>query len=188
MLCYFLDDGSVEEVSENIRLLKFFNPETSLYLFEPGTQKDKEPYFEELDIATLATVSPDRRRYKEFCKNRGIKMYMPVWTKDDLITAGQYLLKNKDVPNQLEEYYSSDSIAARFNEYNGIFRHVLPIQIEQIHNLTKERKRAIQEADIKSILNVVDLDPLSVSHYLMIYDVNPNSNIHFFFLHLYSLN
>ena len=53
------------------RLLGCFDPETSLYLMEPGISV-AEPFIGGLLIPTLATVSPNPAQYKEFCKNGGI--------------------------------------------------------------------------------------------------------------------
>ena len=51
-----------------IDVLDCFDPETSLYLMEPG-ESVVEPHFMGVRIPTLTTVSPLLARYKEFCKN-----------------------------------------------------------------------------------------------------------------------
>ena len=57
-----------------------------LYLMEPGSTAGIQ--LEESDVKTIATVSPDSRRYKEFKKNtRARKLYMPLWTLDELLTV-----------------------------------------------------------------------------------------------------
>ena len=67
-------------------LLSCFDPEKSLYLYEPGESR-KEPYFSGLQIPTMCSVSPDRERYKEFEKNRAVKLYMPPWTLPELLVC-----------------------------------------------------------------------------------------------------
>jgi hypothetical protein len=69
---------AVEVEGCSVGVLKCFDPETSLYLMEPG-KSVTEPHFEGLRIPTLTTVSPLLARYKEFCKNGGVKLYIPVF-------------------------------------------------------------------------------------------------------------
>ncbi len=45
-----------------------------------------EPYV--TDVKTFITASPDRSRYKEFAKRGACKLYMPVWTLEELLTVG----------------------------------------------------------------------------------------------------
>ena len=112
-------------------LLDCFDPETSLYLMEPGITV-AEPFIEGLLIPTLATVSPNPARYKEFCKNGGIAMYMPVFTLPELLAIGKYLLENEHVPELLQPEYSSEQITKRFHQFGGIFRHVLPVSLDYL--------------------------------------------------------
>ena len=52
-----------------------FNPEETLYLYEPDDLL-AEPLYDH-SIPTLSTNSPDKRRYKEFVKNGAVTLYMP---------------------------------------------------------------------------------------------------------------
>jgi hypothetical protein len=60
-------------------LLSCFDPNKSVYLYELGRSLE-EPFFEELSIPTMCSVSPNEIRYKEFHKNEAVKIYMPKWT------------------------------------------------------------------------------------------------------------
>jgi hypothetical protein len=83
---------------------------------EPG-KSVTEPHFEELRIPTLTTVSPQLARYKEFCKNGGVKLYMPVFTLPELLSVGKYLLGDRCVPEEPTKEYSPKQIERRFHQF-----------------------------------------------------------------------
>ena len=102
-------------------LLQCFDPKKSLYLYEPG-KSFEEPYFEELSLPIMCSVSPDIRRYKEFEKNGALKFFMPPWTLPELLAVGEFVRKRS--PNQVP--LSPEDMSKRYYEFGGIFRHVLP--------------------------------------------------------------
>ena len=62
----------------NQNVLRCFDPKTTIYFFESGSSK-VEPMWESIRMPIFASCSPDEVRYKEFCKNGGIKLYMPLF-------------------------------------------------------------------------------------------------------------
>ena len=151
-------------------LLDCFDPETSLYLMEPG-KAVVEPHFEGLRIPTLATVSPNPARYKEFCKNGGAALYMPVFTLPELLAIGKYLLENKHVPELLQPEYSSELITKRFHQFGGIFRHVLPVSLAYLDMCRSSQSEAIRSCNAHALLVSGNVERADVSHFIMQYDV-----------------
>ena len=152
-------------------LLDYFDPETSLYLMEPGITV-AEPFIEGLLIPTLATVvSPNPARYKEFCKNGGIAMYMPVFAFPELLAIGKYLLENEHVPELLQSAYSSEQITKRFHQFGGIFRHVLPVSLKYLDMCRSSHSKAISKCNAHALLVSGDVEDVDVSHFIMQYDV-----------------
>ena len=66
-----------------------------MYFYEPGESK-KEPYFARLELPIFITVSPEISRYKEFTKNGGERLYMPLLTREELVTIGIFLVLVKE--------------------------------------------------------------------------------------------
>ena len=154
-----LKQGKVMRCVNSPDFLLSFDPKKSLYLYEPEGS-DKGPFFGGLAIPTMCSVSPDDSRYKEFQKNRAVKVYMPTWTLNELQAAGKFL-KDRS-PEQI--CLSPKEISERFHAVGGIFRHVfaaefntvLAAQEEAIHNLDPK----------KFLLNKIDQKLPQVSHYV----------------------
>ena len=49
-------------------------------------------------MSILATCAPTISRYKEFCKNGADKLYMALFTEDELQTIGQHMRQQPDIP------------------------------------------------------------------------------------------
>ena len=146
-------------------LLRCFDPETSLYLMEPEVSM-AEPFIGGLFIPTLATVSPNPARYKEFCKNGGIAMYMPVFTLPELLAIGKYLLENEHVPELLQPEYSSEQITKRFHQFGGIFRHVLPVSLDYLDLCRSSQSEAISKCNAHALLVSGNVEDADVSHFM----------------------
>ena len=102
-------------------ILRSLDPDTSLYLFEPGSSKI-EPMYMDHDIRTIATCSPDTVRYKEFCKSGALKYYMPCWTLAELKAVGNRIVQNNP---SLKEFMSPQAIEERYKRFGGIMRYVI---------------------------------------------------------------
>jgi len=141
-----------------------YNPEEDIYLYEPMDLKN-EPKFSSLP--TLVTVSPDESRYKEFCKNGGVKLYLPNWTLEDLQTVGKHMSEIKCVPEGIS--YDPKAIQERYEEYGGIFRHVLPTSKKQLESTALSKKQAISKVDLNKIFSIGDIEDPDVSHFIVSY-------------------
>ena len=97
-----------------VAMLKFMDPDNSLYLFESLI----EPvYYLNRAIWTIATSSPNPMRYKEFCKNGAAKFYMPCWTLEELKSLGSYIYEDDEMINTIEDGYK---------RFGGIIHYVFP--------------------------------------------------------------
>ena len=180
MEVWFLEEQVVHVIEPDkisMTVLQCFDPETAVYFFEPGKTTNIEPFGNEntLRISTLETVSPDTSRYKEFRKV-ATKAYMPVYTKDELLAIGRDMRSRPDFPEmELDELYADQGISDRFDVFNGIIRHVLPMSQIGLRDSFKEREGAIDAVDALSFLNG-DIEDGKVSHYLAVYDVDKDEN------------
>jgi hypothetical protein len=76
-------------------LLDCFNPGKVAYFYEPKVLK-AEPT--ESNLWTIATVSPDPIRYKQFAKRGGVDtFYMPPYEKEELLVIGAAMKESPDM-------------------------------------------------------------------------------------------
>ena len=146
-------------------LLDCFNPSVTLYFYEPDLET-KEPFLS--GLPTLATVSPNVKRYHQFRKKVVVSLYMPTYTLDELQSAGKYLLLNGKVPKPMIPLYNEIEIADRYHEFGGIIRHVLASQISAFNDIRKLATKAINNCDAGKILSIdADVGDEGVSHFIM---------------------
>ena len=156
-----------------IFLLKSLDPDTSLYLFEPGSSKI-EPFYLGHQIRTIATCSPDAVRYKEFCKNGALKYYMPCWTLAELKAVGNHIVKGN---HALKEFMSPQAIEERYKRFGGIMRCVIPSSERAFKSLKIAQDNAIKETKAVDIFapyqNIEKRDDKkeNISHFVLCYDV-----------------
>ena len=155
-------------------VLSALNGPDNLYLFEPeGTVV--EPLFEGLVIPTLITVSPNILRYKEFKKNGGKIVYMPVYDLDEPLGIGAYLRDNGLVPPGMDAEYTDKKISGRYARYAGAIRLVLPMTASRVKEHLAEQNEAIQEADFSGLMyGTMRTNRGITSGYVMQYDVERN--------------
>ena len=105
-----------------------------LILVEPGESKH-EPIWDH-GIQTILTCSPDQRRYKEYQKHGAEKIFMPVWSLDELQIAGAHIHRHTN-----DEYHKKvltpEGIANRYYRFGGIFRHVIPVSKGALESVEK---------------------------------------------------
>ena len=176
---WFLTQQVVHSISTlrvSFDVLRCFDPATTLYFFEPGKTKNIEPYADEnlLSMSTLATVSPDRSRYNEFVKVAK-KVYMPVFTEEELVAIGRDMKTRPDFNSALENLYSDKEIRGRFEIFNGIIRHVLPQSQDELQQVLQERAVALEGIDAVKFL-YGDIESQIISHYAAVYDVAADEN------------
>jgi hypothetical protein len=107
---------------------------------------------------------------------------MPCLKLEELKTIGKFLREQSDFPSSMKGIYSESKIIERFEEYGGIFRHVLPVSKNYLNNLKKEKIRTIEtltnEAMMKILINANIEDP-DISHLIAQYDVETNGEYAF---------
>ena len=148
------------------RILRYFNSKVTLYLLEPGESTGVSPYYVGIKCPIFITVSPDTRRYKEFRKNGGICVYMPIYEFEELLDIGKYLLDQGQIPVDMSSLYSPENITARFEEYGGIFRYVLPFTLKALKDVRVQKSDALGACNAARLLNVESIEDGLVSHLL----------------------
>ena len=153
-----------------------FDPATTLYFFDPEKSMGIEPLASEnyFFMSTLATVSPDRSRYHEY-KKLAKKVYMPLFTKEELVAIGRDMRTRPDFNSSLVNLYSDDEIRQRFETFNGIIRHVLPRNEGVLQDALVERTTAFHAIDAVKFFSG-SIEDRSISHYAAIYDVFTDEN------------
>jgi hypothetical protein len=151
-------------------LFMCFDPKTTLYLMEPEISIT-EPHIESMSVPTLITASPLLARYKEFCKNGGDKLFMPVFTLPELLAIGQFLVSTGRVPEDLLKEYTPAAISERFAIFGGILRHVLPLTLTYLKQCLQSRTKAIRRCDAHALLVAYDIEDADISHHIMHYNV-----------------
>jgi len=168
---YFPLCNKVYRTSSNF-YLDDLNPDSALYLVEPGTS-----YVEPCTsmIQTITTSSPDRRRYKEFFKRGGVLRYMPCWNLDELQTVGAYVAARCD--ESLKDFYAPEAIEERYDRFGGIFRYVIPEKKSDVEQAKKEQDNVIGNAKPEDSfepgagIEKRDDRENNISHFILKYDV-----------------
>jgi len=156
------------------RLLELFDESTAEYWFEPDSSKT-EPFYDGIELPILITVSPNIDRYKEFSKNGAVMSYMPVYELEELLAIGQYMIKNSkgNNLNDFQKYILSDeSIIKKYEEYDGIIRHVFPYVKKQEEEIILLKNQALKEFNYKSFKVTMNIENSNISHLLAKYVVN----------------
>ncbi len=160
-----------------LNFVELFDQNKILYLFEPGSDKDKEPLLL-LDPISIATVSPNARRIKEFSKMAAMR-YMPVWTLPELHVVGAHLRGVFAGDTDMQVLYSVAEIEARFEMFGGILRYVLPVDRDTLQTYFMKRQTGIENVNFhilsKAGLNI-DGAQTNISHHAMHYDVDRTGN------------
>ena len=165
---------TVGNASSFFSVLDCFDPATTVYFFEPENTK-VEPMWGSTTMSMLATCSPELSRYKEFCKNGATKLYMPLYTEDELLTIGRHMRQQPDFPADLMELYSDDNIHHRYAEYGGIIRHVLPHDRDYVQQLISDKKEAIDTTDWRKCFANPNIENSHISHLVIQYKVDVSS-------------
>ena len=128
-------------------------------------------------VRTLITASPDIRRFKEFVKNGATKLYMPVWTLEELLTVGDDIHAHvKD--DSVKDLLTPENIVSRYNRFGGIFRYVLPenadsvLQAELAQDIALHRTKPLDVYVPGDNIERVDEMKENVSHLVLQYNVS----------------
>ena len=171
---WFLEQQVVYNITEKTigAVLRCFDPATMVYFFEPMKVKGVEPFAndDEFNLSTLATVSPDISRYHEF-KKVATRKYMPLFTENELLAIGRDMRARPDFDATLKALYEDDAIRNRFKRYNGIIRHVLPLDAVAVSDLESDREVAVESTNAAQFLTG-DLAAQTLSHYVAVFKVD----------------
>ena len=163
---------AVDEKDFSTMILKFMDPEKSLYLMEPGFELQRPL---PTDIPTCITVSPDTSRYKEFQKQGGEFFYMPTYDEEELLSIGEYLISENRIPVGMEKEYTIESIKNRIHTFGGIIRHVFPRSHKKLEDTYALQENAMRSActpnETKKLLASVSIEDNRVSHLIAQYVV-----------------
>jgi hypothetical protein len=175
ILIHFLEEKVTHSIPNfNTSIFELFDPKTCIYFFEPGSTKDVEPCYTNNRLPIFATVSPLISRYKEFIKNGAMKLFMPCLELDELLTIGEYLLNNDKIPVKMHDLYSQEKIKERFNEYGGIYRHVLPLHKSYLQEIAKQKISSINKLTKEKIDRLLlnpNIEDQTIGHFLLQYKV-----------------
>ena len=154
--------------------LRYFQRDAVLILVEP---KDSLTEPEVTGIQTILTCSPDRRHYKEFEKVGAAKVFMPVWTLDELQLVGAHIRCHASDEYQ-QKALTPEGIADRYNHFGGIIRHVIPVSEDALRSAERLQKKVlghtkpvdifVKGTDIEKEDNQKD----NISHMLLHYEVD----------------
>jgi hypothetical protein len=124
----------------------------------------------------LATVSPERKRYKEFEKNGGLKLFMPLFRLSELQEIGKHIRQQPSTSDTTKILLSNTSIDARYHEFGGIIRYVLPDNNRMLAFVRSDRNQAIKETSPKRLHNPITIEDNYISHLIMKYVVDYNES------------
>jgi hypothetical protein len=180
MFVFFVEEMIVHKINLlfSKQIFDYFDPKSTIYFYEPGEIK-KEPYFIGLKLPIFISVSPDISRYKEFTKNGGFKLYMPCLESDELKTIGKFLREQPDFPKSMIDLYTDENITSRFEEYGGIYRHVLPTSEDYLNTIALEKSttlKGLKDENIRKLLQGITVADPDVSHYIAQYNVEKTGN------------
>ena len=142
--------GSLAELEE-------LEDKSTIFLHNP--KANQEPLF--VNAFTVLASSPNSNNYKGFCKRmRTQKFYMPVWSKDEVLSCNRILHTWK---------HDDELMVKNFSVFGGIPRFLLKYDFYY-----SELKEAIAKIDVKQIISAAaEPDTFrDFSHKLLHYDVS----------------
>jgi hypothetical protein len=154
--------------------LSCFDPQQCYYFFEPLFEKI-EPYYDDIDIPTLSTVSPDESRYKEFKKHGAKNLYMPLWKFEELSVVKAHMMNKNEISSN-DPLYTDEAFQKRFLEFGGIFRHMFITLPRFLSDVRGMRDEVIRKLDLKSFMLASELDPVDISHLIAQYSVKTDGS------------
>jgi hypothetical protein len=144
--------------------IQAFNPENTLYLYEPVTSKNAIPV---TGLNTITTVSPNSDRYDEYSKKSMVVFtQMPKYSLVELLHIGREMRADPDNanhPENLEELYSDESIKSRYYKFGGSIRRVIPGISDDNVKHQREFEQVILRSNVGSVRNSMQ-DTQVLSH------------------------
>eukprot|EP00178_Gracilaria_changii_P018664 TRINITY_DN534_c1_g3_i1.p1 TRINITY_DN534_c1_g3~~TRINITY_DN534_c1_g3_i1.p1 ORF type:complete len:559 (-),score=62.77 TRINITY_DN534_c1_g3_i1:1035-2711(-) len=150
-------------------LLKTFEPERTVFLFEPGNDICEPAWIP--GTPTSAYVSPNRSRYKEFVKRGAHILYNPVWDLDELLSVAGVMRSEPSFPGGMRSLYEDKEVEKRFVEFGGILRYCLPQHPGVLEEARGQRRAALREAGRSNLIRFESIEHPEVSHHLAYFKV-----------------
>eukprot|EP01031_Cornospumella_fuschlensis_P024219 gene24219-29288_t len=165
-------------------LLDHFDPEQTLYLFEPDVTTDIHP--------ALASVLRGRSSVNSIASgvvvqsvcdadsSRAAILYMPLYSsRPELKAIGKDMsLQQPGFPEVLNGLYLEDAISKRFNDFGGVICSVLPASEEEVMANLDRRDSALSDltshGNVKQFLATITISDEDVSHQLVLLDCRRN--------------
>lgn len=97
---------------------------------------------------------------------------MPTYTCGELLAMGDYLVKQKRVPEKVLEAYKPSEFKKRYLLFGGIYNYVLPKDLDWHEEQEKTRVKRIAHRDVKKIFSTLNtIVDEKVSEFLMAMNV-----------------
>jgi hypothetical protein len=144
-----------------------------LRLYEPEADEKPPPTTE--NVLTLSTLSLYPPRVKEVKKQSTRTLYMPVWTKPELVALGRYY--HRRLAYSVVKY-DDETVAERFEQYGGIIRFVLPSSEDKETETFDRRDKAFSSSS----------NQLTLINDQILEQVDRKNNPSVFLLHLFVLD
>jgi hypothetical protein len=118
-------------------------PDTS-FLFEPGEDTASPvPYLGLVKLSIIATVSPDQRRYKEFQKHGGIRVYLPCPSKAEILVFAACV--RPLVSEGEKKCFEAKKIIYRIDKFGPFPRYVLAYSDSARRGFDENRNFAVDD-------------------------------------------
>jgi hypothetical protein len=116
-MIWVFNESNVNCFTKGTHVPELNNPET-LFLFDPyGNGNPREP--KQCSAFGVIAASPNPSHYKQFHKNVGRKLYIPVWSLEELERLCQKM-------KSLSHYFPSFSeVKEYFMKYGGVLRYII---------------------------------------------------------------
>jgi hypothetical protein len=151
---YNLETRRVLVGISGINVINKFNPENTLFLYEPGMSKES---IRLTTLKTIATVSPYLDRYYEYSKQAFVVFtHMPKYSLVELLGIGREMREdpdNADMPADLHDLYSDVSIRRRYGKFGGSIRRVLPTFHGDERRHQADFDHIVDQANVLSVRN-----------------------------------
>lgn len=130
-------------VAAGSRVSLLNNMKKTLYMFEPGLDKQSPP-LDLKDVPSLATLSPFATRIEEYKKDRYDELYFWPWSVTELLAIA------------VEGKRDLDEVLKRQLKFGGILRHILAPGLDT----QGEDKVSRAQADLEARLATVNVEAL----------------------------
>jgi hypothetical protein len=94
---------------------------------------------------------------------------MPVLECNELLAIGKYLIEKEKIPIDMQDLYSEENIKKRFEEYGGIYRHVLPTSKSYLNQIKVQKRNVIDgltREQMNKLISAANIEDPDISDFL----------------------